>query len=321
MKLFCGAVTGCILVVGAVLAVSGNAAAFTVDGNLDDWLSAGQVTGIYNYYDPDVQNPLWGDSWFRPTAAGISYWIEDGPNIGSSGYVGPGYGGQNFDVEAMYAYADTTGLYIAVVTGFDPGGVWSWNGGDPQYRPGDLFLDFGDNGSWDLAIETAGLSVGLQPEAYGGTVGNVYGPSGSSPWYTSPVDYDVGPSEIIHDGDVSTDLGTAVFAYSDKVADADDNLTGGTKPYASGDPADYNPQDHNVIEVFLASSWLTGHGYAAGEDITISSFWTEQCGNDWGGVEPQVTVPQVPEPTGIVMLGCLGAGMLAIKKKVRNMCL
>jgi len=292
-----------------------------IDGDLDDWLSPLQVSTIYQYYDPDLQNPLFGDSWFNPPDASVGWWAEDGPNTGSFGYVGPGYGGQNYDVEAMYAYADDTGLYIAVVTGFDPGGVWSWNENPPQYRPGDLFLDFGDNGSWDVAIETAGLNVGLQPEAYGGTAGNAYKPTGDvDPWYTDPTDYDVGPAEIIHvwDPAASTDEGDpGDFAYSDKVPDAQDNLTEGTKPFASGNSDDYNPGDHNVIEVFLSSAWLEAQGYNVADDITVKSFWTEQCGNDWGAA-PTVTVPQIPEPAGMVMLGALGTGMLAARRVRRK---
>jgi hypothetical protein len=295
------------------------AAVITVDGNIGDW---GVNVGAMN----SNANP--GTAVFNTgLVSGVSWWAEDGA-IGSSGYVEPGYGGQNYDVEAMYAYADATGLYVAVVTGFDKGGVYGWQGGsvvDPYnnhysayYRPGDIFFDFGNDGvGWDLAVETAGLIQGTQPNARGGVVGNAY--SGTGTWWTTPTDFPAEvPSEIIHPTTGDTGLGSpGAFVYSDVVTGGADNLVEGGSPHASGNSADWNRYDHNVIEVYLSSAWLATQGYNLSGSVTVTTHWTEQCGNDTGET-PSVTVPQVPEPVTMVMLGCLGAGMLGARAAARR---
>ncbi|MCX5757803.1 MAG: hypothetical protein NTU83_04725, partial [Candidatus Hydrogenedentes bacterium] len=212
-------------------------------------------------------------------SSGVAQWTEDGA-VDPYGYVGPGYGGQNFDIEAMYAYADSSGLYVAVVTGFDKTGVYGWVGGSAngysEYdRPGDIFLDFGSNGTYDVAIETAGLSQGTQTEAWGGTAGHAYKPVSGSTWYTNPTDFPAStPSEIIHTGGMTTDLGaTGGFSYSD--ATPQDNLVEGGLPHASSNANDWNRLDHNVIELYLSNAWLTQYGFNASNGVSVLAHLTE----------------------------------------------
>ena len=83
--------------IGLVLVFSSvSLADFAADGGLADW-------GV---------TP--GSDWHNDV--GANEWIE--PEIGPNGYVGPGYGGQTYNVEAVYARADCTYLYYAIVTGF-----------------------------------------------------------------------------------------------------------------------------------------------------------------------------------------------------------
>ena len=110
---------------------------FIADGKLNEW---GVTPGAF------------GASQWVPNA-GIFYTEEDqSPNV-SGGYLNPGYGGQAFDAEAMYAAYDSTNLYFAIVTGKTPGDT---NG----YRPGDIAFDFGKNGSYEYGIETTGSNSG-----------------------------------------------------------------------------------------------------------------------------------------------------------------
>ena len=96
-------VLGCA---GLVLAFAcGASADIMVNGNLSDW-------GV---------TP--GSQWHN--SIGAFEWIE--PQVGNDGYVGPGYGGQRFNVEAMYAHADSNYLYYAIVTGFPEAGT-TYNG-------------------------------------------------------------------------------------------------------------------------------------------------------------------------------------------------
>ena len=122
-----------------LLAVPATAAAFTIDGDLSDW---GVSPGPY------------GASDWTPVP-GVFFNEEDQ----IADFLGPGYGGQIYDAEAIYAYADPTSLYVAVVTGFPPSG----HGG---YVPGDLRISFPDASTTDtFALRTTG--GGLVP-------GNVY---------------------------------------------------------------------------------------------------------------------------------------------------
>lgn len=116
---------------------SGAAHAFVVDGNLSDW---GVTPGLY------------GASTWTP-GAGIQYTVEDQSPSTPGGYLNPGYGGQGFDAEAMYATYDNNNLYFAIVTGKSPGT-------DLGYRPGDIAFDFGNDGSYEYGIETTGANQG-----------------------------------------------------------------------------------------------------------------------------------------------------------------
>jgi len=106
----------------------------TVDGNLSDW---GLNTGSF------VTN---GNNW-DPGLSGVYVAQEDWVTThnGYSGYVSPGYGGQNYDIEAILVTSDATNLYIAIASGFPP-----FNNG--SYDPGDIAIDLGADGSYDYAF-------------------------------------------------------------------------------------------------------------------------------------------------------------------------
>jgi len=106
--------------------------AFAADGRLNEW---GVTPGVFGASD-----------WVP--YAGIAYAVEDQIG-GSATYLNPGYGGQLFDAEAMYATYDSTNFYYAIVTGHPLTGSGA-------YLPGDIALDFGSNGSYEFGIETTG---------------------------------------------------------------------------------------------------------------------------------------------------------------------
>ena len=89
----------------------GNAYAVNIDGNMSDW----GILATTGFTTADsVNNPVTGYQ------NGVYFWEEDGHY--SSGYVGPGYGGQNYDIEALYVTSDSDYLYIGIITGFFPSG-------------------------------------------------------------------------------------------------------------------------------------------------------------------------------------------------------
>jgi hypothetical protein len=242
-----------------------------VDGSLDDW-GVSAPTGTN------------GNNWVPTQGAWAS---ED--SVGSDGYVGPGYGGQDFDIEAVYSGFDTSTntLYFALVTGFDIGGE---SLGGTLYLPGDVFFDFGNDGSWDLAFDMSsrtGTSPGSTMNAIA-TPGLTYTdtPFGVPGFASGPFTATGG----------STESNAVSFAYD------------------NNGPAAWNQSlDHNVYEfsyVVTNASWLAelyqpGNGYLV--------HWTMACGNDL----LQLPVDPAPAPLpGAALLGLVGATIVGAKRVV-----
>ena len=122
-----GTLTAALLLV--LSAGSIRADSITVDGSWSDW-------GI---------NPSSGD-WSASTGTRIFY--ENYTGTDGTAYLEPGWGGQFFDAEAIYATWSGNSLYFAIVTGFDPDGV-KW--GSTLYTPGDIFVNTGDG--WKVGID------------------------------------------------------------------------------------------------------------------------------------------------------------------------
>jgi len=135
----------------------------------------------------------------------INYYVEDyvGP---PNGQVGPGYGGQNFDVEAVYYGLDDSYAYFAIVTGFRPEG---WLG----YLPGDIAIDFGNDGVYDY-----GIDVDNNGNLRFGNIGwentSIYWGGVSNPWRISSSGNSVG----LGPGNFSYGLFSGRYAIEAKVA-------------------------------------------------------------------------------------------------------
>jgi hypothetical protein len=156
-----------------------------MDGNLSDWGVAAPTQQDYNNWTPSLNNTAWmSEDWVMTDEYGE--------------YVGPGYGGQVADAEAMYMHLDGQTLYAAIACGLGP-----WVDEATGYvLPGDVFFDFGQDGAWDKAVTTVGASAG-----------HVW--SGSGDWYLAPLILytDQGPYRV--DQGMATDHGPgAGFAYN-----------------------------------------------------------------------------------------------------------
>ena len=132
------------LVVGLFCWMSSNVFAVTimVDGNLTgDW----GVDPSNTHWIPNSTSTATGTvgSPITGSTDGINYWVEDA--VGTNGYVEPGWGAQDYDVQALYLTFDDNYVYGAVVTGFPVGG----NG---KYLPGDLAFDFGADGTYEYGV-------------------------------------------------------------------------------------------------------------------------------------------------------------------------
>ncbi|MBF0331133.1 MAG: PEP-CTERM sorting domain-containing protein [Candidatus Omnitrophica bacterium] len=190
---------------------TGIAHAFVVDGNLSDWgVTPGAWSGPLN---ARVNSSDWVPN------AGIRSTVEDYDPIGN-GQVGPGWGGQNFDAEAMYAAYDSTNLYFAIVTGKNPGI-------ESNERPGDIAFDFGSNGSYEYGIETVTRG--------NFTAGNLYA---VNTWKTDPYWGTHTPTEM---NTVNRLLGVGSFIYT-----------------STSYPGSHYVIEGSIAKSYFGSDWVSG---------------------------------------------------------------
>lgn len=246
-----------LLVMLLVVIFQPAAYAITVDGSVNDW---GVTPGAFG-------NPA---QWIPNT--GIDFVEEDqNPAID---FLNPGWGGQNFDVEAVYFTSDDSKAYFSVITGFNlltpPAG----------YTGGDLALDFNSDGTYEFGLETLGANAG---KLYSITAANGW----KQPTFTQS-----GPFAINH-----SKLGSSVFYI-------------GLSEYAFG--TTYAADKHYVLEMgipldyfglFWDDSTLVNPKFTA--------HWTMSCGNDALDLHVDEKVVSTPEPmTAFMLLSGLGLGAL-----------
>ena len=247
-------------------AISGHAYAIHVDGNINEWL---------------VSNTTWA------AKAGIESTVEDWTRTGN-GYLNPGFGGQAYDAEALYATIESGKLFIALATGHNPQTLTSGN----NYGAGDFAIDFGKNGSYELGINYLNPSATQAAAAIDrfGVQGGVY----KNPIWALGLWGDNGaykksehPTSLL-DG---TKIGDAFMVV---------NYVGVTG-YGQ-----YQTDVHYFYEMSLDLSLL----YDAGWDgMAFNIHWTENCANDSILVDPPGAVPE-PGSIALLTAGLLGlAGM------------
>jgi hypothetical protein len=253
-----------------------------IDGNVADW---GITVGDGN-----------SSNFSNPAVAGVIKLYtasEDNSDIaGDSGFLGPHFGGQNYDVEFMGVAIDSASLYIAIVTGqrpdngfarFSPGdirivanngavyGVEVGGGEGGATLAGLLTEDAGTQGS-TYALNANGFTVGYADSAR--AVGSIWkDPS----WLLDPI---ASEAEVqMNTG--GTQVGTANFVYT-----------------RNADPT----TQHSVIELSIDRSIFVG----ASE---LNIYWAPSCNNDVLWIKDDLPA-RVPEPG---TLGTLAAGLLALQ--------
>jgi hypothetical protein len=244
--------TSTLLVLTAGLAMSANTLAYTIDGSLSDW-------GV-------SQN---GNAQDWTPSSGVLFAEEDQ----HSDYLGPGTGGQGFDAEAIYLDWDSTHLYFAVVTGRSED--------QSVYPSGDLAFDFGNNGQFEIGIETRGNN--------GFNKGDLVA---VSDWQIAHPHPEAGPTEI---------NAGALLSSNDLIYSANP-VTG---------IGEWKWDSHFVIEGSVA---LADFALFAGEDFTVQ--WTMGCGNDLIALSVDGGLPgtSVPEPAPVLLM----AGSLMLLAVMRR---
>mgnify|MGYP001369125919 CR=1 FL=1 len=254
---------------------SGGAYAYTIDGNLSDW-------GISHNGNANDWTPNSGVSFFS---------VEDQSGSGAY-YLNPGWGGQNYDAEAMYVAWDNSNLYIAVATGHNPN--TSNTGGN--YAVGDIAIDIGNNGSWDYGIELKGDAGLTQSHIYSS-------PSWAYGIWTNTGAYTSNPATADHAHPTSmisgSDSGLVSLSYT----------TSGTSGYG------INATDlHYFYEVAVPLSSF-GNTFGVGSQFNIH--WTMNCANDaisvQGSRPPQNRIPE-PGTLALLPLGMIGLAILRRRK-------
>jgi hypothetical protein len=238
---------------------------YLIDGDVSEWgIDLSQATN--NGYLNTV----------APTSPTAEYVRED--SVQNSGYVEPGYGGQTFDIEAMYFDSDPHKGYLAIVTGFPISGALN-------FGPGDLGID--------VSTETAA----------------VYGDSGAA---TTIYEYGIKLSDsklykveswqgVYYDSNPSPNYAT----FSDPWII---NATTGSAMDANFAVSDNPVNSHYVYEF---SFLLADLGIEYGDPVNFH--WTMECGNDY--LNLPATVNHTPEPASMLLLGTGLLGIASISRK------
>lgn len=271
-----------LLALGAMVGFGPAAGAITTDGNWSDWFTYGGNTGVNT----------WNENLVTVNGPGIrTQNDEEGPT--------PGGGGQKYDIEQIfYKYEDSdlnalTGgiLHIGLVSGFPPEGRPLDN-----YYAGDMFIDFGNTGTYAVAVATSTSAT------------NADDPSG--------VDSDYFGRNYTNDG-------SANWLIRDPV------LFVASGPWrVARTPAIENLFTSNVAWGQVGAHYFLEIGVAVDgglEDVLtnpdggVGLHWTMECGNDVIDVhddtplEPTPQIP-IPEPSTFTLLG-LGIAGAALRKK------
>ncbi len=270
-----------LMIVAGMLSSAG-AQAIVIDGNLSDW-GVQQNNGAAGWI-PTANNGI------TPNR-NIQYEIEDQ----NSSYLNPGYGGQAYDAEALYALIEGNTLFIALATGHNPNTLNNPNGN--SYGAGDFAIDFGKDGSYELGINIKHVinSKTGKKENFG-IEGGVY----ENPvwalglWSSTGVQqpHNADPKNPTHmtKGDY---LGMANLSYT----------TEGQTGYGQ-----WQEHTHYFYEMSLSLDLLQAADWK-GDAFNIH--WTQNCANDSIIVDP----PSVPEPGTLALLPLGLLGLVALRRR------
>jgi hypothetical protein len=287
----------------AIVAVCWSPAASA--GPLTNYLTSIGVNTTTDLNLNDRATSLW-----TPTAAGVAREILDYSGNNNGGVqlrTGAGYGGQPYDLEALYVQKSGSNLIITGVAGANPL-LYACPTGmncpaiSPTFGMGDFFLGSlsGSTFSPKIGVETTGqnftmngsgnttgyttpltagklVNLGGSVTTTGPTTGTTSSPQG---WETGLTNWNnvPAPSQIATSGYTPNNSTSATMAYEQL----------GTGP-------------HYIYQATITNFAALG----LGNDITVH--WGEVCGNDW----LRTTTADVPLPSSLALFLMGGAGLAA----------
>ncbi|AFV00054.1 PEP-CTERM sorting domain-containing protein [Simiduia agarivorans] len=235
------------------------------------------------------------------SATKLSFWDTDGWTQMSQtaghgdGIVGPGGGGQAFDVEFLFYKFDsaTNTLSVGLQTGFDIIDGHHYTGGRDYYN-GDLALSFdGDKSTYEYAVDFGNLTKGYYGTNLGTDAAGLYSVSS---W-----------SNEVYNGHAAAHP----FAMASGTF-----LTAGSMTEGSGWGFAAGPHDgavgSNKKSYFNTFSFNLGALGLSGSVLNMDAHWTMSCGNDFLDATADITVP---EPGSIALLGLGLIGLVACRRR------
>jgi len=274
---------------------------------LKDYLAGIGVNTTDHLADNDRASSYW-----TPATAGVAYEAVD--YSGGNLRTGAGYGGQPYDLEALYVQKVGTSLIITGVAGAPPSQMQSLAacsgtavctaGITSTYGMGDFFLGSlsGTTYSPKIGVETTGQNFTMNGSgntngyttplaagklvSLGGSVNNangtVVGTVAANGWETGLTNWNNVPAPSQIAASVTSSIGSATMAYE---------TLGGS---------------HYIYQATITNFASLG----LGNDITVH--WGEICGNDW-----LRTTANVPLPSSLALFLLGGAGLAAGTRRRR----
>lgn len=235
------------------------------------------------------------------SATKLSFWDTDGWTQMSQtagygdGIVGPGGGGQAFDVEFLfYKFDQNTGtLSVGLQTGFDiSDGHQVYQ--NKSYYGGDLALSFdGDKSTYEYAIDFGNLTKGYYGTDLGTHASGLYA-------------VDAWNNEVYSGHGISHPFAMASGSL----------LTAGNLTKGSGVNKAVGPHDGtagtNKVSYFNTFSFNIGALGLSTSTLNLDAHWTMSCGNDFLDATADITVP---EPGSIALLGLGLIGLVACRRR------